>query len=77
MTSGAKRMVFTDREKEILINLVSTDIRILEDKKNDAKAIATKQQAWKKLSEKFNSHCDVRPCTFQQLKKCWMNIKSR
>ena len=38
-------MVFTDREKEILINLVSSDIRILEDKKNDAKAIATKQQA--------------------------------
>ena len=45
MTSGAKRMVFTDREKEILINLVSSDITILEDKKNDAKAIATKQQA--------------------------------
>ena len=33
MTSGAKRMVFADREKEILINLVSSDIRILEDKK--------------------------------------------
>ena len=48
-------MVLNDNEKKNLIHLVLTDIKILEDKKNDAKAIVTNKQAWKKLSEKFNS----------------------
>ena len=44
MTSGAKQMVFTDREKEILINLVSSDIRILEDKKMMQKQLSQSNQ---------------------------------
>jgi len=77
MAENVKRIVFTGFEKELLISLVSSKIKILEDKKNDAGSIAVKQEAWIKLSENFNSHADVRRCSAQQLKKCWMNIKSR
>jgi len=77
MAVSGKRVMFTENEKSILVNLVFSNIEVLEDKRNTADAIAIKQQAWKKLSEKFNSYCSVRHFSAQQLKKCWMNMKSK
>ena len=74
---ATKRIIFTEYEKKILINLVTSSIHIIEDKRNDAVVIAVKQQEWDKIAEKFNCHCDVRTFTTQQLKKCWMNLKAR
>ena len=74
---SAKRIVFTDEEKDILLALVSASISIVEDKKNDCNALAIKKKEWNNITEKFNSHCNVRCCTSAQLKKCWMNIKER
>nr|XP_039254594.1 myb/SANT-like DNA-binding domain-containing protein 3 [Styela clava] len=71
------RIVFTDNEKINLVNLVEPQIRIIESKKNDINATCNKSNAWAGITDHFNALPDVKKYTAKQLKKCWMNMKSR
>ena len=75
--TDTKRIIFSEREKEILINLISPRIQVLESKNNDIASLKKKQKEWNKLTEAYNSNVEVRHCEPKQLRKCWLNIKAR
>ena len=50
-----KSAIFTAFEKETLIELVTKYKHILENKENNAKSIAYKEEKWTNLGKEFNS----------------------
>lgn len=71
------RKIFTELEKNILINLVDKHKSIVELKKNDPSSIAKKQQKWKQIASEFNSEPNVEPRDDKKLKKAWENLKMK
>lgn len=70
------RHVYSLREKLLLLNLLEPKKHIIECKKRDGDTIITKQEAWKKICDKYNSN-DVPKRTVKQLKKLWNNLKQK
>ena len=50
---------------------------IIESKKNDTRSIEQKRKLWVKLAENFVSFPGTQKRDYQQLKKCWENLKSK
>ncbi|OXA58695.1 myb/SANT-like DNA-binding domain-containing protein 3 [Folsomia candida] len=68
---------FTESEKVLLLELVSSKRNILECKRSDPLTIINKQAAWTDLEGSFNLSSDVIKRTAAQLKRAWENLKSR
>lgn len=73
----SKKVIFSDSDKEILINLVMKYKDVLESKKTDALSINKKKATWCKLSAEYNSIHGVRPRDVKQIRKCWENLKCK
>ena len=67
----------TPLEKELLLNLVHRDQKIVENKKTDAVTTQQKSEGWERISLEFNSTPGVSKRNGEQLKKCWNNFKQR
>ncbi|VEN62941.1 unnamed protein product [Callosobruchus maculatus] len=48
---------FTPRESKILLDLVSNDKKIIENKKTDAVSVEEKNIAWQNITTQFNASC--------------------
>lgn len=64
-------------EKQQLIAIISQYEAIIDSRKADRKSIVAKRKAWIKISSEFNRLPNVRPCSTNQLKRFWSNLKAR
>ena len=75
----SKRTFFTETETNLLKELVSKHINVVECKRTDHKSISSKAKAWEDITEEFNSFsmAGLNKRNDKQLKKCWDNMKMR
>lgn len=71
----ARNVNFCSREEELLIELVTANKHVLENKKTDAVMWKDKEDCWKKLALEFNSLALLVPRTVAQLQLKYKNIK--
>lgn len=64
-------------EKQQLIAIISKYEAIIDSRKADRKSISSKRKTWIKISSEFNGLPNVRPCSANQLKRFWSNLKAR
>lgn len=64
-------------EKQQLITIITKYESIIDSRKADRKSIVAKRKAWIKISSEFNRLPGVRPCSANQLKRFWSNLKAR
>jgi hypothetical protein len=70
------RRIFTEVEKQFLMQLVSKEKNILELRQNTGKVLKAKADAWERIVTKFNAQASGgRPCDVPQLKKVVDNLK--
>jgi len=55
MDAIKKRAIYTDYEKELLINLVKRRINVIECKETNQTTNIKKLQAWQEIADEFNS----------------------
>ncbi|CAG9784421.1 unnamed protein product [Diatraea saccharalis] len=75
-TLSSKKLPFSSSERELIVALVR-ERPIIEDKRTFAKNIELKKQAWEDLTVAYNSQPYVSQRHSQQLKICWVNIKTQ
>ncbi|XP_069674522.1 myb/SANT-like DNA-binding domain-containing protein 3 [Periplaneta americana] len=73
---AAEHKLYTAEEKLLLIDLVGKH-KILEDKRTDIISLSKKKKTWEDVCNAYNEEANVTKRTVQQLKKCWVNIKSK
>jgi len=71
----ARNVNFSKREEELLVELVTANKDVLENKKTDAVMWKEKDACWKKLVLEFNSQALLVPRTVGQLQLKYKNIK--
>lgn len=71
------RQTFTSFETELLLSLVNSGKKVLEDKRTDFLNSDKKRKAWDSLVQQFNSSAEVKKRTRAQLQKKWDNMKRR
>lgn len=74
---GVPRFVFTREERELCRTLVVRYRAIVENKASGNFANRQKDDAWKKITEEYNSQEGIRPVTVAKLRKLWDNEKTR
>ncbi|XP_066595691.1 uncharacterized protein [Prorops nasuta] len=67
------RITYTDREKEILCDLVEQYKHILQNKSTNGTICKKKDEVWIKITNIFNAY-DFSQRTPAQLRKCWQNL---
>lgn len=78
MEIGAVGRCFTEKEKLLLISLVSEEKDIIENKRTDGTTLSNKYAAWNNITQKYNSQADIESRrTAAQLKKLWNNLKQK
>ncbi|XP_054930764.2 uncharacterized protein [Dermacentor andersoni] len=77
MATERKKINFTEEERGILIDLVTRESNVLENKRTDAVSLSEKKKKWQQIEEQFNSKNGVHPRTENQLRKCWDNLKEK
>jgi len=75
VTKRARNVNFSMREEELLVELVTANSHIIENKKTDAIMWKEKEACWKKLVMEFNSQALLIPRTVSQLQLKYKNIK--
>ena len=65
---------FVEEERELLLQLVTDDISIIECKKTDAATNRKKSKAWEAVLHKFNSQSQISR-SIHQLKSLWKRMK--
>jgi len=71
------REPFTTKEKSLLLTLVESRKKIVEDKRTSFGPKCRKDKAWDAITLEFNSDPDVNVRTKTQLKNWWNNSKKR
>ncbi|XP_018577299.1 myb/SANT-like DNA-binding domain-containing protein 3 [Anoplophora glabripennis] len=66
---------FTNNDKALLINIVSKFKHIVENKKTDAVTSREKTEAWKNITQQYNSSGPSCPRDVECLKRCYDNRK--
>nr|XP_054930764.1 myb/SANT-like DNA-binding domain-containing protein 3 [Dermacentor andersoni] len=78
MATERKKINFTEKERGILIDLVTRESNVLENKRTDAVSLSEKKKRWQQIEEQFNSNKNgVHPRTENQLRKCRDNLKEK
>lgn len=72
-----RKVNFSEEERALLLDLVARHKAIIENKKTDAVSVERKRKEWEAIEREFNSQHSVHPRTWQQLKKCWENLKEK
>ncbi|XP_070387645.1 uncharacterized protein [Dermacentor albipictus] len=75
--TGVSRFVYTHEERELLRNLVVRHRAVIENRRTDNLSKRSKDSAWEKLAEEYNSQPGIRRVTVMQLRKLWDNEKSK
>ncbi|KAF5302112.1 hypothetical protein FQR65_LT08664 [Abscondita terminalis] len=70
-----KRKNFTEREKQLLLKIVSRYNHIICNKKTDKASATAKQEAWKAVASTFNCMHDHGERTGKQLKTLYENLR--
>ena len=73
----AGRVVFTHRDKQIFLDLISPRIEKLESKASGVRTIVEKQTAWREIMEGFNATSATPVDNIRQLKNLWKNLKTK
>lgn len=77
MAFRQKSFTYSEREKEILTNLVKLH-PVIQLKNADSATLSSKNEAWVDIAKSFNAHSEVYNIrTSKQLKKLWSNLKQR
>lgn len=72
-----KRRIYSEVEKNLLVELVSQHQKVIEQKDNSTTTLKHKNEAWDTICHLFNSSKGVQSSTTKSLKKLWDNIKSK
>ncbi|KAH7952052.1 hypothetical protein HPB52_017560 [Rhipicephalus sanguineus] len=65
-----KKINFSEEERAVLLDLLSRHRSVVENKRTDAASASRKRDSGKKIEDEFNSHHNVTPRKWTQLKKC-------
>lgn len=68
---------FSEREKMLLLDIVKSFSRIIENKKTDGSTSVQKQEAWLEIAKLFNASCDYGLRTTKQLHALYDNLKKK
>jgi hypothetical protein len=74
-SKSSRSRPFSERETNLLLELVRDAKGILESKKTGFLDTDRKRKAWDSLADNFNSHSEVTKRTAVQLRKRWENCK--
>ncbi|KAJ3640436.1 hypothetical protein Zmor_003731 [Zophobas morio] len=67
---------FTEREKNMLFELVTADFKsVIENKESDAITVAKKNLAWQEIAQSYNAQCETGHRTAKQLHALYDNMK--
>ncbi|OXA36978.1 Myb/SANT-like DNA-binding domain-containing protein 3 [Folsomia candida] len=77
LKGGKMQSRFTEFEKSLLLELISSKRNVLECKKSNPESVVKKQKAWTEVETEFNSSGNVVKRSCQQLKRAWENFKTQ
>ncbi|XP_064212394.1 myb/SANT-like DNA-binding domain-containing protein 3 [Tribolium castaneum] len=66
---------FTEREKEIALDIINRYQNKIENKETDGVSQKERKDAWEKVAEEFNSASSTAPRTGKQMKVLWSNLR--
>ncbi|KYN23127.1 hypothetical protein ALC57_04461 [Trachymyrmex cornetzi] len=76
MESESKNIHYTEKKRMLLVQLVSEEKDVIENKRTGATDLKAKTEAWERIVKKYCSEGCI-PRTSKQLKKCWDNMKQK
>lgn len=77
MESGKRSKNFTEREKMLLIDVATSFMSIIDNKKTDGASVDAKKQAWTALTNKYNAVSETGVRTEKQLHALYDNLKKK